>query len=168
VTLTATPSSVSIAPGQNADSQIVIAPKSGAFNNSVTLSCSNLPAGMSCVFSPAVVNPGSSGVASQVTFSTTASAALHRSRQGNTAFPSYLLSCAVMGFAFVGGTNRKRALGMLALGLLIGTVLIVSSCGGGGMSSAKASSSVSTPYTVTISGASGTVQASTTVRVAIN
>ena len=169
VTLTASPSSVSFAPGQTAVSRIVVAPSSGSFNNSVTLSCSNLPAGMSCVFSPAEVNPGSSTATSEVTFSSSASAALKRplQRQSNPVFPPYMLSFAVMGFAFMGGINRKRALRMLALGLLIGTVLLVSSCGGG--SSTKTSNtSTATPFTVTINGGSGTVQASTTVRVTIN
>ena len=169
VTLTASPSSVSFAPGQTAVSRIVVAPSSGSFNNPVTLSCSNLPAGMSCVFSPAEVNPGSSTATSEVTFSSTASAALKRplQRQSNPVFPPYMLSFAVMGFAFMGGINRKRALRMLALGLLIGTVLLVSSCGGG--SSTKTSNtSTATPFTVTINGGSGTVQASTTVRVTIN
>lgn len=165
VTLTATPSSVSFAPGQTAASRILVAPSSGSFNNPVTLSCSNLPAGMACVFSPAVVNPGSSTAASEVTFSSTASAALKRplSRQGSPVFPPYMLSFAVVGFAFMGGINKKRALRVIALGLLIGTALLVSSCGGGG-----ANPSTATPFTVTINGGSGTVQASTTVHVTLN
>lgn len=172
VILTATPSSVSVAPGQTATSRIAVAPSSGSFNNPVTLSCSNLPAGMSCVFSPAVVNPGSSTVTSVVTFSTTtASAALKRPTKGNPALPPYMLGFAVMGFAFMGGINRKRVFQLLALALLMGTVLLVSSCGGGGMSSSKSASSsasAATPFTVTISGASGSVHASTTVRVTLN
>ena len=170
VTLSATPSSVSFAPGQTAVSHIVVAPSTGSFDNPVTLSCSNLPPGMSCIFSPAVVNPGSSAAASEVTFSSTASAALQRplSRHGNPAFPAYMLSFAVMGFAFM-GVNRKRTLQVLALCLLISTVLLVSSCGGGGRSStAAASTATATPFTVTINGSSGTVQASTKVRVTIN
>jgi len=167
VTLTATPSSVSVAPGQTAASNIVVAPKSGSFNSPVTLSCINLPAGMSCVFSPAVVNPGSNAATSLVTFSTTtASAALQRPRQGNPAFPPYMLSFAVMGFALIGGIKRKRALQILTFALLIGTVLLLSSCGGGGMSSTKSMSSA-TPFTVTITGAAGMVQASTTVQVTL-
>lgn len=170
VTLTATPSSVSVAAGQSAASNIVVAPKSGSFNSPVTLSCLNLPVGMSCVFSPAVVNPGSNAATSMVTFSTTiASAALQRSKQGNPVVPTYMLSFAVMGFAFMGGIKRKRALQTLALMLLMGTVLLLSSCGGGGMPSSKTTSNTSqaTPFTVTISGAAGTVQASTTVQVTI-
>jgi preprotein translocase subunit SecG len=80
-----------------------------------------------------------------------------------------MLSFAVMGFAFMGGIKRKRALQILALALLIGTVLLLSSCGGGGMSSIKTTSNTSnaTPFTVTINGAAGTVQASTTVQVTV-
>jgi hypothetical protein len=171
ITLASSPSSVSLTPGHGATSSIAVAARSGSFDQAVSLSCSNPPAGLSCSFSPAVVTPGSSSVTSVLTFSTTtafASLKAPLSKQGNPTFNPYLLSFAVMGFALMGGIDRKRALRTLALCSLICAVLLCSSCGWGGKASTQALSSnpsAPTPVTVTINGVSGTTQASTTVSI---
>jgi len=67
-TLSANPTSVSIAQGGNGTSQITIAPENG-FSGSVTLSTSTLPNGVTASFSP---NPATT--TSTVTFAATASA----------------------------------------------------------------------------------------------
>jgi uncharacterized protein (TIGR03118 family) len=41
----------------------------GGFNNAITLSCSGLPAGVSCAFSPATITPGTSSATSVLTLS---------------------------------------------------------------------------------------------------
>jgi hypothetical protein len=168
VTLTATPSSVTLTAGQAATSSIVVAPSSGSFDQAVSLSCSNLPPGLTCGFSPSVVTPGSGGVTSVLTFSAGAAfASLNPavSKRGNVPFRPYMLTCALMGFALMGGIDKKRALKMLTLGSLICAMLLCSSCGGGGSSSTTAQPPSPSSFTVTITGASGTAQASTTVHI---
>jgi hypothetical protein len=169
VSLSASPSSVSLAAGQTVTSSIVVAPKSGPFNNAVSLSCSTLPVGLSCAFSPAAVTPGAGSVTSVLTFSaSTAFASLKQPqlKPADPASPLYMLSFAVMGFALMGGIDRKRALRTLALCSLIAGVLLFSSCGGGSIASSKALATPG-PFTVTVNGGSGTTQASTTVQITV-
>ncbi|MBV9623804.1 MAG: hypothetical protein JOZ14_07495 [Acidobacteria bacterium] len=71
-TLNASPGSISTALGQSVSSQILITPQTGAYNQPITLSCANLPAWMSCRFSPSAVTPGSSNAGSVLRISTTA------------------------------------------------------------------------------------------------
>jgi hypothetical protein len=173
ITLAASPASVSLTPGKGATSNIAVASTSGSFDKAVSLSCSNPPAGLTCSFSPAVVTPGSTTVSSVLTFSTStafASIKLPPSKRGNLPFNPYILSFAVMGSVLMGGINRKRALRALALSSLICAVLLFSSCGGGGgkaSTPALSSPTAPSPVAVTISGASGTTQASTTVSINI-
>jgi hypothetical protein len=68
-TLNASPSSITTAAGQAGTSQILITPQAGAFNQPITLACTNLPAGMSCHFSSTPVTPGSQSAASVLTVS---------------------------------------------------------------------------------------------------
>jgi hypothetical protein len=169
VSLSASPSSVSLAAGQTVTSSIVVAPKSGSFNNAVSLSCSTLPVGLSCAFSPAAITPGSGSVTSVLTFSaSTAFASLKQPqlKPADPASPLYMLSFAVMGFALMGGIDRRRALRTLALCSLIAGVLLFSSCGGGSIASSKALATPG-PFTVTVNGGSGTTQASTTVQITV-
>ena len=74
------PASATVAQGESASFTITLAPQFGAFNNSVALSCSNLPVGAACSFSPATLTPGANGATSTLTITTgtAASAALRR------------------------------------------------------------------------------------------
>jgi hypothetical protein len=170
LTLTASPSSVSVTPGQAVTAKIVVASKSGPFDNPVSLSCSNPPPGLSCTFSPASVTPGSGAVSSLLTFSTTTAFASLKAplpSRGSPVFPPYMLGFAVMGIALTGGIDKKRAIKVLALASLICALLLLSSCGGGSAATTKAVSPQSTPVTVTINGTSGATQTSTSVSITI-
>jgi hypothetical protein len=170
VTLTASPASVSLTPGQAVTSSIVVASKSGPFDNPVSLSCSNPPPGLSCTFSPASVIPASGAASSLLTFSTTTAFAAMKppvSGRGSPAFPPYMLGFAVMGIALTGGIDRKRARKVLALVSLICVLLLLSSCGGGSASTTKAASSQAAPVMVTVNGTSGATQTSTTVSITV-
>ena len=59
IALSATPSSVTIPAGQSAVSRIMVSVQSAGLTAPLSLSCSNLPAGMSCSFSPAILTSGS-------------------------------------------------------------------------------------------------------------
>ncbi len=57
LSLTATPAAITLPAGSTASANVVLTP-SGNFSVPVTLMCGNLPAGVSCSFSQAVVTPG--------------------------------------------------------------------------------------------------------------
>src|SRR6266496_6317046 len=105
VTLTASPSSLLVSSTQPATSTIIVSPQSGSsFNQSVALSCSNLPAGMRCAFSPAAVTPGGKSASSVVTVSMASRFLLPKPISKPMRFPYYggLLGFSVVGL-FVGG-----------------------------------------------------------------
>ena len=68
----AAPGSTTVAAGNSATYTVTVSAQGGAFSNSVTLGCSNLPAGSSCSFNPTTVTPGSTTAQSMLTISTMA------------------------------------------------------------------------------------------------
>jgi len=79
---TPSPASVSVAPGNTTTSISLLVSALGAFNATVTLSCSSLPTGAACQFQPAasVVPSGASAAAITLNISTTSSTALGTSQ----------------------------------------------------------------------------------------
>ena len=71
--VSASPSSATVKHGQAVQLNIGLGPVGGAFNWSVALSCSGLPKGVSCSYSPAAVVPGISGANSNLTISSAGS-----------------------------------------------------------------------------------------------
>jgi hypothetical protein len=134
-------------------------PVGGNFPGNVTLSCSALPTGASCSFSTSTFSLQEGQASSLLTLTTTAqpvttiaSAPWYR--------PLYALwlmfpGMALFGVGFGGKHRRGRVLGLLALSVLFGLVLLQPSC-----SSTKTQPTVSgTPsgtYTLTITATSGT------------
>jgi hypothetical protein len=118
--------------GQTADYAMIISgaavpPGPTAFNGVVSLSCSNLPQGASCVFSPATLalQPGTESVNINLAVSTTARPAASLHRLGTKAW--YSLAAV---FALVLGASRRRfnKIGLALCFVLMGFVI---SCGGG-------------------------------------
>ncbi len=146
---------ITITHTQSASTNITITPKGGSFDNSISLACSGLPAGVGCTFSPATVTPGTTNASVKLTVGFTQSA------QNRTSFtPIY----ATLGFGCFGillaGTTRKRwlklAIGLAAVGLI---VLGMSGCGGGNMMSSTAPPAPTTSsFTVTVTATSGSAQ----------
>src|SRR4029077_17986287 len=56
------PSSMTILSGTSGSVTVTAAAQSGAFNNAIALSCSGLPKGLTCSFSPASITPGNGAV----------------------------------------------------------------------------------------------------------
>jgi hypothetical protein len=99
--ITANPSSVTVAPGQYGTTTLTITPENG-FAEQVSLSCSNLPAQATCVFSPVTGN--------------TTSGAFNTSLELQTQAPSGAIEAPDFGLASGGHTTLAWALpGMLAL-----------------------------------------------------
>jgi hypothetical protein len=101
---------------------------SGGFNGPISLSCTGLPAGVTCAFSPSTITPGGSAATSKLTIAV-----------GNTYVPpaGYMIPASILGMGLLGlvfGVDRSQkstmrrtrlwALGsaVLLLGLLLGAV----------------------------------------------
>jgi hypothetical protein len=86
-TLSAAPSTVTIAPGEPGVAVITVTPANG-FNQSVQFSCSNLPAGIGCGFQPNSVTPNGGPVTTMLTVSEGAMPA-NRSTKSGAAGPGF-------------------------------------------------------------------------------
>lgn len=62
---------LTVTPGQSVSTNLTITPSNG-FSSAVSFSCSGLPGGASCSFSPSVVTPSGTAVTTQLTISTAA------------------------------------------------------------------------------------------------
>jgi hypothetical protein len=140
--------SLSISAGQTGKLTVSVTPQDG-FNSTVTFSCSGLPAGASCSFSPTTVTP-SGGVAS-TTLTVSASAAARANRL-------YLLPVFPAAILLVGlgcWSGRKRSCTVLAVALL--AMALMPACGGG-----SPLGSQSTTSTVTVTASGGSLQQTST------
>ncbi len=146
----------STARGQSATYTVAVAPRIGPFEGAVSLGCANLPAGMTCSFSPSTVMPGQNGASATLTISTGGIA----SKRAPLA-PLYALWVAFMampaGMAFAGKGRRIVWRLLVVLAVLLAALLV--GCGGSGgvMSNSPPQTSAST-YSVTVSGTSGSLQ----------
>ncbi len=171
--LTASPDSSSVSRGQAAAFVITVTPISG-FNAAVTLSCTGLPAGASCLFAPNPITPAEAPASANLTISTTAASAKleHFANPvgSRSQVPMYAFWIPV-GLALVGSganpTDRKRKMALFAVVAVVATgVIFIQACGGG--ASTPPSTPVPSPppsggtpvgsYTITILGASGALQ----------
>jgi hypothetical protein len=114
-TLSAAPSTVTIAPGEPGVAVITVTPANG-FNQSVQLSCSNLPAGIGCGFQPSSVTPNGGPVTTML-FVSEGSAPANRSAKSGVA----------IGFGFGPGAagGSKLPLKSPFLPLLSGEMLLL-------------------------------------------
>jgi hypothetical protein len=162
IALRASPSSVIIMDGEESSP-----------GSQISLSCSDLPAGMSCSFSPPVIAPGTSSTS-------VLKVAVTRAPKG-TDGPGHPpkkprktiflgLALGMMGMLVLGQGGRKRILQGLVICGLLTSVLLCGSCGGLASepaSSATAGGLARGAYTITVNATSGSTQASTTATITI-
>ena len=151
----ATPASSTVAAGQYGTTSISITPANG-FNSTVSFSCSGLPYGATCIFSPQTVTPSAGVVSTTLNITTTLSMATIR----RSAPPLFPISALAAVLCWVGWKRRRlsRFLGLVVVSA-IGFSLL-NGCGGGnsgGVSSAPQSAT----YTITVNAASGSLTHST-------
>jgi hypothetical protein len=117
---------------------------SGGFNQPVTFSCSGLPSGYTCNFSPASLTPSSAGiVTTHMTISGQSSAALEQ-RKATAGFVTALAGLGFLGLPLCWRFRRRMGLSIILLAL-IGTLgLAVTGC----------SSTTPKAYTVTVTATS--------------
>ncbi|MGB8062339.1 MAG: hypothetical protein WCF26_10625 [Candidatus Sulfotelmatobacter sp.] len=166
LTLGANPSALTISAGKSGKMTVTVTPRTGSFNDSITLTCSGLPADLSCSFSPESVTPGASVASSVLTVTSAAVTSMYNGERRAFFFASGLFSFGLMGITIIGKINRRRMIALLGGSMLLALILFASSCGRGGGSSAVAGSSTGT-YVVTIKGNAGSTQLSTTVLVTV-
>lgn len=160
------PGSLDVAAGKSGSASLTITPTSGSVQSPINLSCSNLPAGAVCSFSPVVVTPGNAPAGSVVTISTGTVTSAVQQLPGNRGKPAKSLlfsGLGVVAIAFSSSSIQrklfKRLVGITVLGVML---VLLSSCGGSG----SPISQIQTPagvYAVTIQGDSGPQSSSTVV-----
>jgi hypothetical protein len=128
------------------------------YNGTVTFSCSNLPVGATCSFSPAsVVANGAIPLTTTLTVTTTASATanlLNSARPGSKpASPVLLASLSGMGLfgLMLAGSSKKRSARILSGMMMLLMLCTVVACGGAS-SGKSASGTPAGTYVVTVTG----------------
>jgi ribosomal protein L24E len=160
------PSSMTIAAGGSGNVTVTAAAQSGAFNNAIALSCSGLPKGMTCSFSPAAITPGAGAVNSVLTVSAATFVSANHRERSHALLATWLFSFGLFGLTLVGRIQRKRIVTVLGACVLAALIVGATSCGGNTASNTVKASN--TPiYTVTVNGSSNSVQLSTTVTVTV-
>ena len=172
-TVGGSPSSVTVSRGQAAAYTLTVNPQYDAYNNAVSLACSNLPSRSTCSFSPGTVTPGASGASSNLTISTTAPSASFKSPFGPP--PLYglwitLMALSLIALAGIGRFARTRARALYVSAGVLGLFLaLLAACGGGG-GGGGGPTNPGTPtgtYTITIAGTAGSLQNSGTVTLTV-
>ena len=158
-TVSATPTSGIITPGQTATYTFTVSPV-GGYTGTVSFSCGTLPAQAACSFSPANVTPsGGSPASTTMTITTAASLAMLNPEQRSSPwFPAGGIALAgVIGLAFapkrIWRFNQQWRGFCWAL-LLASLSLLASGCGGGGSSSPSNPGTPAGSYTVSVTASS--------------
>lgn len=168
----ATPAALTMKWGSTVSSKVTVIPVSGSFSNVVALSCSGLPAGVDCTFSPAHVVPGSSGVVSTLTLSASTNQLVSSKnpgpvQKGNLGMIFLFPGLGIAGLTIAGGQgSRKRMLRLLAVAILAVVVTCLASCS----AASGSGSALNAPngiFNVAVNGDSGTQHASTTLTLVI-
>jgi Bacterial Ig-like domain (group 3)/FG-GAP-like repeat len=165
-TITATPPSGTITPGQTATFTFTVSPI-GGYTGTVNFSCGTLPSEAVCSFSPTSVTPsGGSPTSTTMTLTTAASSAmLNPERPSSPSLPPWLPAsglamAGIMGLAFTPGKiwRLSSQLRGFCFALLLASLsLLVSGCGGGGNNSPSNPGTPAGSYTVSVnaSGSAG-------------
>jgi hypothetical protein len=171
LSFSASPASLTIPAGAAGSLTVSAKPQSGSFDTSIALSCSGIPATMSCSFSPASITPGSGLATSVVTISSKVATATNPlpPRTPTRLYGSVLLSFGIVSFGFLGNGRGKRGAQGVAICAIIALGMLGTSCGSArsvGSESAVAAATTA-HYSVTIHGNSSASQLSTTVNVIV-
>ncbi len=156
--VTANPSSLTVTGGQNGTFSIYVTP-SGGFSAATSFTCSGLPSGATCSFSPATVTPSTGIAKTTVTVTTLAAAAMQD--KSRTVFPFTVLA---VGLFCLGLKKRWPAQVICLLTIWALGLSLISGCGGGTSSSMP----VTTTSNMTVTATSGILQHSTTLSLTVN
>jgi hypothetical protein len=152
--ISASPTSLTVSASNSGSTTVSVVPQNG-FNSAVSLSCSGLPSGTSCSFSPATVTLSGSTASSVLTVSKSTTTALN---QGPPPFVPVLAAA----FGFIGWKKRRRLQMLVLLAVSAAGILMMNGCGG-----ATFVNNSGTVSTVTITATAGSLQHSTTISVTV-
>jgi N-acetylneuraminic acid mutarotase len=158
LTITPSTTALTLSPGQSAAVVISLKPLNG-FNAAVSFSCSGLPSGATCRFSPETVVPAAGAVSTTVTLTAPLESA-SRPAGSVPLLPSSLLAISLGGWWW----KKRRRLPLTWMCALCGFALcLISGCGGD--SPAGSPPRVTTPVTsaVTVIATAGSVRYTTTL-----
>jgi hypothetical protein len=170
VTLSASPTSLTISNGNSGSLKVTAQTQSGSFNSGIALSCSGLPSTLTCSFSPASITPGASSASSTLTiFAAAVSGDALRPNHSKPILGFLLLPFGIAGLILSSRATRSRGAQVLVLFAALSLAVIVSSCSSSsqGTATAPVSTSKSSSYTVTINGNSGNGGISASVSVVV-
>jgi len=141
--LTASSAAATVAPGKSATTTLTLTPSDG-FDARVAFSCSGLPSGAACTFSPTTATVNGSVVTDKLTISTTAATAsvLAPWAKGGMVLAGFLLPFAALRRGRAMLTQASRSSWTRSMVLLLCAV-VLGSCGGGGSSTTSGNASSS-------------------------
>lgn len=172
--LTSSVTSSTVEAGGSATYILMLAGVGGAFNNSVALSCSGLPANSQCTLSPTSATPGTGSTSITVTIATTASTAKASAHVAGKSQWEFAFWMQPTGFGVVGlflsvRKSRRKIVAIVALALIIAPVLLISGCAGGtGIALQGNSGTLFGTYPITVTGSSGSLQHSLVLSLTVN
>jgi len=131
----------------------------GGFSSPIALSCSGLPAGLNCTFSPDEITPGSSTAASTLTVSA-ASTYMPLASSGTMGWLP-LSGLGVVGVLFAGRKQKvapkgRKLIAGVGASLILALSLLALGCGGGSSNSKQQNNNGST-VTMMVIGTSGAI-----------
>jgi hypothetical protein len=156
-TLSSSASSLTVNSGNPGTVTLTVTPLDG-FSSTVSFSCSGLPTGATCAFSPSQVTPSGAATTTKMTVSVGMQSA---SRQ----MPNPFLPVTAVAFAFclIGWRRACNPLLPMLAAVLIG-LGAMSACGAGG----TGGGSTPTTSTVTVAATAGNIQQTTTIALTVN
>jgi Pro-kumamolisin, activation domain/Bacterial Ig-like domain (group 3) len=160
------------APGSSGSTSLSVTSSTG-FSGTISLSCSALPTGASCQFSPSSITTAGSLATTSSTITVTTMAATAMLRSPVRPYLAHWLAAG--GFAFfsivlVGGSRKRWPLQLLIPLLLL--IALVPACGGGagGSSNQSPPANSGTPkgtYNIVVSASSGSTTSTTSFTLAV-
>jgi len=145
------PGALTVNPGQSGAVSVMVMPQN-SFTAPVSFSCSGLPTGASCSFSPSTVIPSAGAASTTLTVSTSAIVATNHGRS-SPLFPGSALAIAVCCI----GWKKRRGLQMLMLAIVFLGLSLCTGCSLGVWSNPQATGQA-TASTVTVIATSGSLQ----------
>jgi hypothetical protein len=144
------PSTLTVVHGHNGNVTVSVTPLNG-FSSAVSFTCSGLPGGALCSFSPSTVTPSGSAASATLTISTASAGASLLYSQ----IPGFALMLTLCAF----GRTRKcrRRMRPLFAGCML-NLIVLAGCGG-----SSSSTFIQTTSTVTVMASSGALQHTSTL-----
>jgi N-acetylneuraminic acid mutarotase len=151
------PSTLTVEHGQSGNATVSVSPLNG-FSSSVSFTCSGLPAGAACSFSPPTVTPSGNAASTTLTISTASA----RASLAYFHIPGFALMLTLCAFGWRRKSKARRRMRPLFAGCILG-LLVLAGCSG----------SSSSPFTeitstVTVTASSGSLQHTTTLTLVID